>query len=155
RKDLIQLPVYPFARRWFDFTSAHYMDEFAELHGKDILVREAMAGQVPSAGVGSCFSRRAVMALLADGDGLAFDVQSLTEDYDIGFRLKAKGMSEIFVRFPVIKDGETAQRLPLSFGTSAREASVICVREYFPSDVAAAIRQKSRWIIGIVYQGFK
>ncbi|MEI1540305.1 hypothetical protein QJN61_24890, partial [Escherichia coli] len=27
-----------------------------------------------------------VTALLADGDGIAFDVQSLTEDYDIGFR---------------------------------------------------------------------
>ena len=25
RKDLIQLPVYPFERRWSDFTSAHYM----------------------------------------------------------------------------------------------------------------------------------
>ncbi|HMF99220.1 MAG TPA: glycosyltransferase, partial [Vicinamibacterales bacterium] len=59
RKDLIQLPVYPFERQWSDFTSAHYMDEFAELHGKDILVREALAGQVPSAGVGTCFSRRA------------------------------------------------------------------------------------------------
>ena len=44
RKDLIQLPVYPFERKWHDFTSAHYMDEFAELHGKDILVREALAG---------------------------------------------------------------------------------------------------------------
>ena len=75
RKDLIQLPVYPFERRWSDFTSAHYMDEFAELHAKDILVREAIARQVPSAGVGTCFSRRAVMALLADGEGVAFDVQ--------------------------------------------------------------------------------
>jgi len=158
RKDLIQLPVYPFERRWSDFTSAHYMDEFAELHGKDIPVREAVAGQVPSAGVGTCFSRRAVMALLADGDGIAFDVQSLTEDYDIGFRLKAKGMSEIFVRFPVIKDaGDAGSRrsLPSAFGKSAREANVICVREYFPNTVGAAIRQKSRWIIGIVYQGFK
>lgn len=53
-------------------------------------MREALAGQVPSAGVGTCFSRRAVTALLADGDGIAFDVQSLTEDYDIGFRLKEK-----------------------------------------------------------------
>jgi adsorption protein B len=154
RKDLIQLPVYPFERHWSDFTSAHYMDEFAELHGKDILVREALAGQVPSAGVGSCFSRRAVLTLLADGDGLAFDVQSLTEDYDIGFRLKARGMSGIFVRFPVVKrDGP--ERPPTSYGASVREASVICVREYFPSTVGAAIRQKSRWIIGIVYQGFK
>lgn len=154
RKDLIQLPVYPFERKWSDFTSAHYMDEFAELHGKDILVREAIAGQVPSAGVGTCFSRRAIMALLADGDGIAFDVQSLTEDYDIGIRLRAKGMKEIFVRFPVIKDGQAGEP-QTALGKSAREASVICVREYFPSTLSTAVRQKSRWIIGIVYQGFK
>ncbi len=155
RKDLIQLPVYPFERKWWNFTSAHYMDEFAELHGKDIPVREAIAGQVPSAGVGTCFSRRAVMALLADGDGVAFDVQSLTEDYDIGFRLRAKGMTEIFVRFPVLKDAGVAPSSMASFGKSTRDANVVCVREYFPSTLAAAIRQKSRWIIGIVYQGFK
>lgn len=90
RKDLIQIPVYPFEREWTHFTSMTYIDEFSELHGKDVPVREALAGQVPSAGVGTCFSRRAVTALLADGDGIAFDVQSLTEDYDIGFRLKEK-----------------------------------------------------------------
>ncbi len=155
RKDLIQLPVYPFERKWSDFTSAHYMDEFAELHGKDILVREALAGQVPSAGVGTCFSRRAITALLADGDGIAFDVQSLTEDYDIGFRLRAKGMTEVFVRFPVLADAAAPHRPGASFGKSTREASVICVREYFPNTLEAAIRQKARWIIGIVYQGFK
>jgi adsorption protein B len=153
RKDLIQLPVYPLERGWSDFTSAHYMDEFAELHGKDILVREAIAGQVPSAGVGTCFSRRAVIALLADGDGVAFDVRSLTEDYDIGFRLRAKGMTEIFVRFPVLT--AAAKGPKARFGASADEQTVICVREYFPNTLAAAVRQKSRWIIGIVYQGFK
>jgi adsorption protein B len=153
RKDLIQLPVYPFERRWFDFTSGHYMDEFAELHGKDILVREALAGQVPSAGVGTCFSRRAILALLADGDGIAFDVQSLTEDYDIGFRLRAKGMSEIFVRFPVAHERAAVGEGLL--GQSASEASVVCVREYFPSTFSTAVRQKARWIIGIVYQGFR
>ncbi len=154
RKDLIQLPVYPFVRHWTGFTSAHYMDEFAEIHGKDILVREAVAGQVPSAGVGTCFSRRAVLALLADGDGIAFDVQSLTEDYDIGFRLKQKGMSEIFVRFPVVRDDDVVVR-ELPFGTSERESNVICVREYFPETLETAVRQKSRWIIGIVFQGMR
>jgi adsorption protein B len=155
RKDLIQLPVYPFERRWYDFTSAHYMDEFAEVHGKDILVREALAGQVPSAGVGTCFSRRAMLALLADGDGIAFDVQSLTEDYDIGFRLRAKGMTEVFVRFPVPVRSEPARRRWQWTGKSAREAHVVCVREYFPNTLSTAVRQKSRWIVGIVYQGFK
>lgn len=152
RKDLIQVPVYPFERAWHHFTSMHYLDEFAELHGKDLVVREALAGQVPSAGVGTCFSRRAVLALLAEGDGLAFDVQSLTEDYDIGFRLKRKGMSEIFVRFPVWRDGDAeAPR----WGGSRRQASVVCVREYFPDSLAAAVRQKARWIIGIVFQGYR
>ena len=153
RKDLIQIPVYPFERKWTHFTSMTYIDEFSELHGKDVPVREALAGQVPSAGVGTCFSRRAISALLADGDGIAFDVQSLTEDYDIGFRLKEKGMSEIFVRFPVVDDGKTGE--PRKLFQSKRTHNMICVREYFPDTFTTAVRQKSRWIIGIVFQGFK
>ncbi len=54
--------MYPFEREWTHFTSMTYIDEFSELHGKDVPVREALAGQVPSAGVGTCFSRRAVTA---------------------------------------------------------------------------------------------
>ncbi|GHD63196.1 cyclic di-3',5'-guanylate-activated glycosyltransferase NfrB [Jeongeupia chitinilytica] len=155
RKDLIQIPVYPFEREWTNFTSLSYLDEFAELHGKDVPVREALAGQVPSAGVGTCFSRRAVLLLLADGDGIAFDVQSLTEDYDIGFRLKEKGMKEVFVRFPVIRHPQRAGLRELVLGQNDRDSNVICVREYFPDTLHTAVRQKSRWIIGIVYQGFK
>lgn len=155
KNDLIQIPVYPFERSWKNFTCMHYLDEFAELHGKDVVVREALAGQVPSAGVGTCFSRQAILALLEDGDGIAFDAQSLTEDYDIGFRLKEKGLKEIFVRFPVILDDSEAARKKLLPGQSIRESNVICVREYFPDTLATAIRQKSRWITGIVFQGYK
>lgn len=151
-KDLIQIPVYPFERPWWNFTSLHYLDEFAEWHAKNLLAREALAGQMPSAGVGTCFSRRAIQALLADGNGIAFDVQSLTEDYDIGFRLKAKGLSETFVRFSAAPD---AGGPPVKFGQSRRERDVVCVREYFPDRFGNAVRQKSRWIIGIVYQGYK
>lgn len=153
RKDLIQIPVYPFERKWTNFTSMTYIDEFAELHGKDVPLREALAGQVPSAGVGTCFSRRGVMALLEDGDGIAFDVQSLTEDYDIGLRLAAKGMEGIFVRFSVLD--EQARARPKRMLQGYRAANVICVREYFPDTLWAAVRQKTRWIIGIIYQGYK
>lgn len=155
KNDLIQIPVYPFERSWQNFTCMHYLDEFAELHGKDVVVREALAGQVPSAGVGTCFSRRAVLALLEDGDGIAFDAQSLTEDYDIGFRLKEKGLKEIFVRFPVILDTSEAAKKKLLTGQSIRDSNVICVREFFPDTLATAIRQKSRWITGIVFQGYR
>lgn len=153
RKDLIQVPVYPLPRKWHEFTGGHYIDEFAEMHGKDVVVREALAGQVPSAGVGTCFSRRAITVLLEEGDGIAFDVQSLTEDYDIGFRLKARGLSEIFARIPA--DPPTDSARPRWLGRSLRTASTVAVREYFPNTFSTAMRQKSRWIIGIVYQGFR
>ncbi|WP_407333343.1 glycosyl transferase family protein [Enterovibrio sp. 27052020O] len=152
-KDLIQLPVYPYARKWYQFTPAHYVDEFAEMHGKDVVVREALAGQVPSAGVGTCFSRKAVLRLLKEGDGLPFDVQSLTEDYDIGFRLKQWGMNEVFVQFPV--SAKDASLRETAFGLNKRASRLICVREYFPATYSTAVRQKSRWIIGIVFQGMK
>ncbi|WP_161866358.1 cyclic di-3',5'-guanylate-activated glycosyltransferase NfrB [Pseudomonas yangonensis] len=151
-KDLIQVPVYPYAPEWSGFTAGHYVDEFAENHGKDVVVREALTGQVPSAGVGTCFSRRAVAALLEEGDGIAFDVQSLTEDYDIGFRLKAKGMKCIFARFPV-SDPKLALAQESGWGMSKRFSQVICVREHFPRTWSHAVRQKSRWITGIVFQG--
>ncbi len=154
KKDLIQLPVYPFVKGPLAFTSGHYLDEFSESHGKDVVVRESMVGQVPSAGVGTCFSRRAILKLSQEGDGLPFDVQSLTEDYDIGFRLKHWGMEEIFVRFPVT-DNALARHAETSRSRSQSDGNVVCVREYFPETFHTAVRQKSRWIIGIVFQGFK
>ncbi len=155
RKDLIQIPVYPFERQWHNFTSMSYMDEFAEVHGKDVVVREALAGQVPSAGVGTCFSRRAMIELLKSGDGIPFDTQSLTEDYDIGFRLKAKGLKEVFVRFPATTTTQETWQEQSHFGMGYRASQVLCVREYFPATISTAVRQKSRWIIGIVFQGYK
>ena len=155
RKDLIQVPVYPLPRKWYEFTGGHYLDEFAEMHGKDVVVREALAGQVPSAGVGTCFSRRAVEVLIKEGNGVAFDVQSLTEDYDIGFRLKAHGLKEIFARVPLDPPDDSGTSPVRLFGRNLREASTVAVREYFPGTFTTAMRQKSRWIIGIVYQGYR
>lgn len=145
--DLIQIPVYPYVRKWYQFTSSHYIDEFSELHEKDLVVRMSMTNQVPSAGVGTCLSRRAMMRLAYKGKGRPFDCASLTEDYDISIRLRQWGMKEIFVRsyakntgFDFCKDNKT---------------SLISVREFFPSSFRAAVRQKSRWIVGIVFQGWK
>nr|BFE97275.1 hypothetical protein GCM10020185_78110 [Pseudomonas brassicacearum subsp. brassicacearum] len=55
RKDMIQLPVVSLERNWYEWVAGVYMDEFAEWHGKDLVVRESMTDTVPSAGVGTCF----------------------------------------------------------------------------------------------------
>lgn len=149
RKDLLQLPVYPLPGRWYQFTRSHYLDEFAENHGKDVVVREALTGQIPSAGVGTCFSRRAIFSLLSDGNGIVFDVKSLTEDYDIGFRLSMYGLHGAFVRYEDLPNAVRDQAL-----FTIRNA-VIGVREYFPDRWPLAVRQKARWIVGIVFQGIQ
>ena len=101
RMDLIQLPVYSFQRGIGEFVAGTYMDEFAESHSKDLVVRESMTGIVPCAGVSVCFSHRALRALRDEREGEIFSTESLTEDYDIAFRLQKLGMREIFVRFPI------------------------------------------------------
>ena len=152
RKDLVQLPVKPLPRKYHQLVGGHYMDEFAEAHGKDMVVREHLTGNVPSAGVATAFSRRAIFMLSDLNDGMVFDVGSLTEDYEIGYRLKELGAQEVFVRFPVIVDGI----LPGRFQPKKNAPTeLIDVKEYFPAQFWFAVRQKTRWIVGIVFQGWR
>ncbi|MBU6191160.1 MAG: hypothetical protein KGR68_17720, partial [Betaproteobacteria bacterium] len=36
-----------------------------------------------------------------------------------------------------------------------RRRELVCVREYFPSTLRAAVRQKARWVVGIALQGWR
>lgn len=154
RKDLIQLPVVSLERRYRDLIAGTYMDEFAEWHAKDLLVREVLAKAVPSAGVGTCFSRRAMKTLIADNANEPFNTQSLTEDYDIGARLSAHGLSSIIAHYPV----EFKARRRTWFGLGQEKIVDIemplCVREYFPNTFRTSYRQKARWALGISLQGW-
>lgn len=154
RIDLMQLPVLSLESPWHQFTAGHYIDEFAEGHSKDMLVREILTGAVPSAGVATCFSRRAIDGLAKQNENLVFNTDSLTEDYDISFRLKALGMRQIFLRYGVM----TTVRIVSPFTGKLRTRRVrdlVATREYFPNSVPTAVRQKARWILGIVFQGWQ
>ncbi|WP_372786638.1 glycosyl transferase family protein [Phenylobacterium sp.] len=152
RKDLIQLPVVSMGRRLRDLVAGAYMDEFAEWHAKELVVRESFAHAVPSAGVGVCFSRAAIETLRTDGD--VFNTRTLTEDYDIAARLAKAGKVSIIARYPV----EFRIRRPAFFGLGRAGAATLrmplCVREYFPNTFRAAYRQKARWTIGVALQGW-
>lgn len=150
---MIQIPVFSLPRFWYEFTAGVYMDEFAELHSKDLIVRERLGRNVPSAGVGTAFSHEAVEALGMANENQLFSLDSLTEDYDFGFRLRAVGLKSIFVRFPY--ERETMQK-PWWSRTPrpVRVTDYIATREYFPSEFWLAVRQKTRWVIGITLQGW-
>lgn len=154
RKDLIQLPVVSLERRYRELIAGTYMDEFAEWHAKDLVVREALAGAVPSAGVGTAFSRRAMLTLIEHNAQEPFNTQSLTEDYDIGARLAAEGLPSIMAHYSV--EFRVHRKTLFGFG---REKEIglrmpLCVREFFPNTFKTSYRQKARWTLGISLQGW-
>ena len=151
-KDMIQLPVVSLEQRYRDLVAGAYMDEFAECHAKDLVVRQWLAGTVPSAGVGTCFSRRAI-DLLKEG-GEPFNTATLTEDYDIGSRLAERGLQTVVELYPVDYPGR--RRRGIGFGQRRGDLvrMPLCVREHFPNTFRASYRQKARWILGIALQGW-
>ncbi|WP_413765493.1 glycosyl transferase family protein [Variovorax sp. Varisp41] len=155
RMDFIQLPVTSLERHWFELVAGTYMDEFAEWHSKDLVVRESLSRMVPSAGVGTCFSHRALQTLAAELDNQPFNTASLTEDYDIGARLGRLGMKQIFGKFDV----EYVTRRTSWFGAGSEKLGSLRmplgVREYFPDTFRTAYRQKARWTLGIGLQGWE
>ncbi|MGE4239107.1 glycosyl transferase family protein [Ramlibacter sp.] len=155
RKDMIQLPVASLEREWYELVAGTYMDEFAESHAKEMVVRESVSNMVPSAGVGTCFSRKALQALVGATRNKPFNTNSLTEDYDVGMRLAQLNMQSIFGVFPV-----TYRVRRTAWGGKKHQREVLldmplCVREYFPDDFRAAYRQKARWVLGIGLQSWE
>jgi adsorption protein B len=151
RYDFIQLPVFSFTRSIGNFIGGIYMDEFAESHTKDLVVRERMGAVIPCAGVSACFNRYAI-ALLADMNrGEVFKPNSFTEDYDIAVRVHELGMRTTFVSYPVGYSIDVSERTGQPFVASQKLP--IATREFFPAELQAAYRQRARWLIGIVFQG--
>lgn len=153
--DMGQLPVFPLElnplRHWI---ANSYLDEFAELHTKDMYAREAIGGVVPSAGVGTAFSRRAIEHLAAKNDGKPFQEDSLAEDYLVGLDLSTDGFRTGFIDHPVRRTVARRDRR----GRALRPKTVIervAVRENFPRRFGQAVRQKARWILGTALQGWE
>ena len=135
--DFAQLPVEPLpqaARHWM---GSHYCEEFAEAHGKAMVVRSELGAALPAAGVG-CAVSRAALQKLADrrDDGTPFDPVSLTEDYELGLSIAGDGGTCYFVR------------------ARGEDDLLIATRAYFPSQLGQTVRQKTRWVHGIALQGW-
>jgi gas vesicle protein len=72
-------------------------------------------------------------------EGLFNDV-NLTEDYELGFRFYQLGFKTGFFNVKLDKDDE---------------ASRIATAEFFPNTFWSSVKQRSRWVAGIVFQNWK
>ena len=137
RADFVQLPVLPepqAASRWI---GSHYCEEFAEAHGKAMVVRSELGVALSAAGVGCAFSREMLGAISAEMRGAGpFSVDSLTEDYELGLKIKAAGGRASFLR------------------ARGEDGRLVATRACFPPTLQQAVRQKARWVHGIALQGW-
>lgn len=135
----VQIPVFSLPVGWTNLVAGTYIDEFAETHTKDVLVRSHFSAPIPSAGVGTAIRRDLIVDLIGNGEHL-LNEGSLTEDYELGIRIGLKNYPQTFaVKYFMNQQGEK---------------EFIATREYFPKSIRRAIRQKSRWTIGITLQGW-
>jgi len=136
RFSLIQIPVLPLRQAGSRWVSGHYLDEFAEAHSRDMVVREAIGAALPSAGVGCSIGRSALTDIAASRGGLPFAEDSLTEDYELGLRLGELGLTGAFVRI------------------AGADGRIVATQAHFPASLPTAVRQKTRWTIGIALAGW-
>jgi adsorption protein B len=139
--DMVQIPVLPLPTPLHDLVHGIYCDEFAEWQLKDMPARQLMNSFIPSNGVGTGYTRRALEMLASAEHNLIFEPACLTEDYENGLRLHNLGCKQMFV--------------PLAKPAAKYGAGIVATREFFPRTVRSAIRQRSRWILGIGLQSWE
>ncbi len=132
----VQLPVIPVRTPRSRWISGHYCDEFAEAHGKNMVVRAALGAALPLAGVACAIERNLMGRLAQMNNGRPFDQNSLTEDYELGIRIGSIGGRTIMAR---ILDSQ---------------GGLVGTRACFPDTLQASVRQKTRWLIGIALAGW-
>ncbi|MCA9837027.1 MAG: glycosyl transferase family protein [Trueperaceae bacterium] len=143
---VVQLPVFalfPKVNFWQRLITGTYIDEFAEHHLHHVPIREHLGMFVPSAGTGFAIRRDVVERMTEQGP--LFNEKSLTEDYEMALRMWQLGIK---VHFHV----QQVQRIDEN---GKLKDDFIAVREYFPSEIPAAIKQKGRWTYGITIQAPK
>jgi adsorption protein B len=131
--DFIQVPIFSLPVPASDWVSGTYLDEFAEIHLKEVPVRKVLKMPIPSAGVGTFFSLD-LLFKMGERFHYWFDEENLTEDYEISLRIARLGGKQDFLLY------------------LDEENQMIATREYFPHELGRSIRQKTRWTTGIGLQ---
>lgn len=136
--DFLQVPVFSLPVGAHELVAGTYVDEFSEVHTKDMLVRQFLGAALPSAGVGTALSRRLIQRYQQEFAGEVFRKDALTEDYILGLQTKQFNFRSKFLCYYLQQDGKR---------------NFIATREFFPKRIWNSIRQKTRWTQGIAWQG--
>ena len=134
--DFIQAPVFSLKRAKGAHVASTYMDEFAERHTREMIARNAVGAAIPSAGVGTCISKKLIRHFLRTR-GQVLMSGAVTEDYILGVEAKREGFKGAFAAVSKRVD---------------EGLDFVATREFFPKTLTASIKQKTRWVYGINFE---
>lgn len=134
--DFIQAPVFSLNRGKGSIVASTYMDEFAERHTREMIVRDAVGAAIPSAGVGTCMTKKLIKHFLRER-GQVLMSGTVTEDYILGIEAKRAGFKSAFAA--VSKNAQ-------------KGFDFVATRAFFPKSMETAIKQKTRWVYGINFE---
>ncbi|MGO9486749.1 MAG: glycosyl transferase family protein [Rhodomicrobium sp.] len=134
--DFIQVPVFSLNSLNRSMVAATYMDEFAERHTREMVVRHAVGATIPSAGVGTCMTKK-LIAHFVKSRGYVLMTGCVTEDYILGVEAKRAGFKSAFAAISA---------------DEKRGLDFVATREFFPKSLSASIKQKTRWVYGINFE---
>jgi adsorption protein B len=143
----LQFPVFPLIKKpkitnfFENITTNTYVDEFAENHFITMVNRHRSGAFVPSAGTGFSLSRETIESL---GENVLPE-NSLTEDYRLSLSLYEQGIQMYYVM-------ERLKRVNWQGDVSW---DYIATRSIFPNTFKAAVKQKTRWTLGITMQSYQ
>lgn len=143
----LQFPVFPLIKKptvWNFFnniTSNTYADEFAENHFITMVGRHKSGAFVPSAGTGFSLSRSTIESLGEE----VLPENSLTEDYRLSLTLYEKGVQMYYVLEKVQRYNDQDKFI----------WDYIATRSMFPNTFKTAVKQKTRWTLGITMQSYR
>lgn len=135
--EMVQVPVLALPTPFLNLTHGVYCDEFAESQAKDLPARVYTGGFLPSCGVGTGLTREMIERIAQSGHNQIFQPGSLTEDYELGRRVQEL-------------DGRQ-RMLPVRW----ERGNLMATREYFPREFWPAVKQRTRWIVGITLQSWE
>ncbi|HPJ02327.1 MAG TPA: glycosyltransferase [Candidatus Limiplasma sp.] len=146
--DALQFPVFPlirmpkFSNFFQNITTGTYADEFAENHYTTMVNRYIARAFVPSAGTGFALSRK---TLASFGDEDVLPRNSLTEDYRLSLTLFEKNIRLYYV----------LERIPRISNRGKVVWDYVTTRSMFPNTFKTAVKQKTRWTLGITMQSVR
>ncbi len=140
--EFIQLPVLSSNIRRSDFVAGVSLEECAEIHTKELLVRDYLGAAIPCVDSGAAISRKLAGQLAQHGGGKLFGQNSGAESYDLGIRAYTLGYPPRFV-----------STYFENFATGKKE--FIATRQLFPAKFSGSVLQKTKRMMGVALQGWK